>query len=168
MARTLTVIDADGHVLEPADRWLNYIDPKLRNRAPRLFADKDGNELVMAGDQALTKPGAGGEGEGSRPFVLGGVSLQGLVDMSERSYAEVERGGYDPHARIKDMDADGIDAALALLADYVGSDHIVWAGDYPHMDGFTHGPDPIRSMGLSKQNEANVVSGGAKRLYGLN
>ena len=25
------LIDADGHVLEPADTWQNYIDPKFRD-----------------------------------------------------------------------------------------------------------------------------------------
>jgi predicted TIM-barrel fold metal-dependent hydrolase len=61
-----------------------------------------------------------------------------------------------------------VELPLALLADYVGTERIVWASDYPHFDGFFRGPDTIRKMGLSKQNEANVLAGGAKRLYGLN
>ena len=34
------VIDADGHILEPLDLWDNYIDPKFRDRAPRIVKGK--------------------------------------------------------------------------------------------------------------------------------
>lgn len=32
------VVDADGHVLEPADTWLKYIDPQYRDRAIRSIS----------------------------------------------------------------------------------------------------------------------------------
>lgn len=378
MARTYGVIDADGHVLEPSDMWLNYIDPKFRDRAPQLVTDEKGNEFFRAGDQPLTKGGSMGEGERPRKLgTLGGITLQGAPELRERSYGDSEEGGHNPHVRIKDMDADGIDAAflyptlglmlgaikdpelsaaccraynrwlaeycapypdrlfgaalvpladvdlaieelkhavteygfksffmrpnpyngrriqdprnyplwevaqelgvavgihegtslgqptlgeerfdtftnhhivshtmemmaamvamimcgvcskfpnlrvafleagggwiagwldrmdrhfknkatgdleidelpsdvfrrqcfiafepvehsLPLLADYVGSDRIVWASDYPHFDGFIHGPDMIRRMGMSTETTANVLAGGAKRLYNVN
>ena len=38
MTRTYNVIDADGHILEPLDLWDKYMDPKFRDRAPRLGA----------------------------------------------------------------------------------------------------------------------------------
>ncbi len=31
------IVDADGHVLEPADTWLKYLDPKSRDRAIRFY-----------------------------------------------------------------------------------------------------------------------------------
>src|SRR5439155_1237573 len=31
------LIDAEMHVMEPTDLWQRYIDPELRERAPRLF-----------------------------------------------------------------------------------------------------------------------------------
>ena len=36
MTRAYNVIDADGHILEPLDLWDHYIDPKFRDRAPRI------------------------------------------------------------------------------------------------------------------------------------
>ncbi len=30
MSRAYNVVDADGHVLEPADMFVNYIDPAFR------------------------------------------------------------------------------------------------------------------------------------------
>ena len=32
----MSVVDADGHVLEPADTWLKYLDPQYRDRAIRI------------------------------------------------------------------------------------------------------------------------------------
>ena len=39
MSRVYNVIDADGHILEPLDLWARYMDPKFRDRAPRLVKD---------------------------------------------------------------------------------------------------------------------------------
>jgi hypothetical protein len=39
---TQSVIDADGHVLEPADTWLKYLDPHYRDRAIRIARDEQG------------------------------------------------------------------------------------------------------------------------------
>jgi len=44
MTRQYNVIDADGHVLEPPDLWERYIEPKYRDRCPRLVIDGEGNE----------------------------------------------------------------------------------------------------------------------------
>ena len=31
------VVDADGHVIEPANLWLEYIDAEFREQAPRCY-----------------------------------------------------------------------------------------------------------------------------------
>ena len=41
------LIDADGHVLEPADTWQKYIDPKFQDRAIRIELDADGRERLL-------------------------------------------------------------------------------------------------------------------------
>jgi len=41
------IVDAAGHVLEPADTWLKYLDPKYRDRAIRFY------NLPMAGIRVL-------------------------------------------------------------------------------------------------------------------
>ena len=33
---TKGAIDADGHILEPADLWEKYLEPKYRDRALRI------------------------------------------------------------------------------------------------------------------------------------
>src|SRR2546428_395791 len=50
---TQSVIDADGHVLEPADTWLKYLDPSFRDRAIRIARDEQGYEVLLIDGQPL-------------------------------------------------------------------------------------------------------------------
>ncbi|MBI3304532.1 MAG: hypothetical protein HYZ72_20915 [Deltaproteobacteria bacterium] len=47
------VVDADGHVLEPADTWLKYIDPQYRDRAIRIAYDDPGYENLLLDNKPL-------------------------------------------------------------------------------------------------------------------
>src|SRR5215510_3848119 len=105
MARAYNVIDADGHILEPLDLWDTYMDPGFRDRRPRFVIDENGKERLRVEGKLLGNP----RGIGS----LGSVGVrQGIVKANTLKYAEGRKGGFDPHARIVDMDADGIDAAF--------------------------------------------------------
>jgi len=105
MGRAYNVIDSDGHVLEPLNLWENYIEPDFRDRAPRLFIDDDGKERLRIDGKAF----GGRRGLGT----LGAIGARdGVVCDDTMTYKEGRKGGFDPHARIPDMDADGIDAAF--------------------------------------------------------
>ena len=47
------VVDADGHVLEPADTWAKYLDPAYRDRAIRIAQDEHGFEVLLIDGQPL-------------------------------------------------------------------------------------------------------------------
>src|ERR1700732_4346456 len=102
MNRTYNVIDSDGHVLEPPDFWSKYLDPKYRDRAPELFVDTDGKERLRIEGRVYGSAGLG---------FAGAIGMRGGAPAVER-YVEGRKGGFDPHARIPDMDLDGIDAAF--------------------------------------------------------
>jgi predicted TIM-barrel fold metal-dependent hydrolase len=105
MARAYNIIDADGHVLEPVDIWDKYIDPAYRDRAPRMIIDTDGKERLLVEGQVL------GSKKGFN--VVGAIGArQGGVPEDTMKYVDGRPGGFDPHARIPDMDLDGIDAAF--------------------------------------------------------
>jgi uncharacterized protein len=105
MSRAYNVIDADGHILEPVDMWDRYMDPAFRDRAPRMIVDTDGKErLLIEGKVLGSKKGLG---------LLGAIGARdGSVDDNDFKYVDGRPGGFDPHARIKDLDVDGIDAAF--------------------------------------------------------
>src|SRR6202048_2154739 len=107
MPRAYNVVDADGHILEPLDLWDNYIAPEFRDRRPRFVIDENGKERLSVEGKLLGNP----RGIGS----LGAVGVrQGTVKLDSLKYAEGRKGGFDPHARIVDMAAEGIDAAFLL------------------------------------------------------
>ena len=47
MTRSYNTIDADGHVLEPPDMWLNYMESKYHDRAPRIVINEYGKETFQ-------------------------------------------------------------------------------------------------------------------------
>ena len=103
MGRTYNVVDADAHVLEPPNFWADYIDPAYKGRVPELIVDTDGKErlriedTIYGGAKGLGFAGAIGARQGETP--------------TDIKYIEGRKGGFDPHARIPDMDLDNIDAA---------------------------------------------------------
>ncbi len=104
MSRTYNVIDSDGHILEPVDIWDHYMEPKYRDRAPFMFVDTDGKERLNVDGVILGGPRGLGR--------LGGIGARDGKVPEDMKYLEGQKGGFDPHERIKDLDLDGIDAAF--------------------------------------------------------
>lgn len=105
---SVTTVDTDGHVLEPRDTWIKYIEPELRDRALRIETDAKGVEVLLVDD----KPHMGLYG---RLGALGGIGMEAkdLMTMGNRSYEDgCPPGGYDPAARLAVMDDEQIDMAL--------------------------------------------------------
>jgi len=113
------VVDADGHVLEPRDVWLRYLEPALRERAIRIERDAEGVEVLLVdGNPHLALRG--------RLGALGGIGMDSadLMTVGRRSYEDgCPPGGYDPAARLQIMDQEQID--VALLYPTIG---ISWEG----------------------------------------
>src|SRR5437879_2720943 len=106
MSRAYNVVDADGHILEPLDLWDNYMDPAFRDRAPRIVTGENGKQCLVIDEHVVGSNQRGIRG-------IGGVGArQGVVSADAMEYKEGKPGGFDPHKRIPDMDADGIDAAF--------------------------------------------------------
>jgi predicted TIM-barrel fold metal-dependent hydrolase len=93
------VVDADGHVLEPASAW----DAVPEDYRPRITRDRHGYEHVVVGDKEILA------------VPLGTLATPGSHfddPRAFRSLDEAQAGGSDPVARLADMDAEGIDQAV--------------------------------------------------------
>jgi predicted TIM-barrel fold metal-dependent hydrolase len=101
------LISADSHVNEPADLWLERIDKKFRDRAPRVIDDipgrPSGSYLVLEGIPPIHL--SQGLGAGKKP-----EELPSFFHAS--TYRDARRGGWDPAERIKDMEVDGVEAEV--------------------------------------------------------
>ena len=121
-SKRFPVIDCDSHVLETSDIWTKYLDPEYRVIARSVFwheVDELGVPVtIVNGKQAkeLTTNGINRHAiwkPGMRPEDIG------ALDPSVRH--PVTPGAQDPQARLRDMDAMGVDAALlfpTLFAEY--------------------------------------------------
>ena len=95
------VISSDSHIVEPPDLWLDRMDPRYNDRIPHIVS-LDHYDQWFCDHQSI----------GSTGSALGaGLRFSNPKDISlEAKFDDAIPGGYDPHARIHDMDLDGIGA----------------------------------------------------------
>ncbi len=102
-------VDADGHVLEPRTTWIDYIDPAFRARAIRIAIDERGDEVLLIDGHPV-------EGMRNGLAGMGGINLDAAAALDRSGTLRYEDGcppgGYDPAARLRVMDDEGIDVAL--------------------------------------------------------
>lgn len=100
-------IDADGHVLEPAWLWEEYLEARHRARALRIRVDDEGLEYLEIG------------GEPSARTVKGVVGLMGAMgdetarpSPGRRYMDAMPYGAADPKERLDLLDRENLEKAL--------------------------------------------------------
>src|ERR1700745_417408 len=85
------VISADSHIVEPPDMYSSRIEPKFRDRAPRI-------------ERRQTPTGREYDA-----WMLGGMRSE---DPSQIDFLgvweDVRKGAYDPHSMITENEEDGV------------------------------------------------------------
>jgi len=94
-----SVVDADGHVVEPAAAWASVPNPYR----PRIERDAHGFEHVVVDDTEILAVPLG-------TLATPGARFDDPGDA--RPLEEALAGGSDPRARLADMDTEGIDRAV--------------------------------------------------------
>ena len=98
------MISSDDHMFEPLDLWTRTLGAKYGDRVPRIVRTEEGGDWWVT-DGIVGQPIASG--------TLTGQRFEGLEGLSVEEPAErVRPGAYDPDARLKDMDLDGVDASI--------------------------------------------------------
>lgn len=98
------VVDADGHVCEPADLWTRGLPPKLADRGIRLrWNEATGFDECLVEDQIATDRGLVGLGNAGETFADFGRG---------RHYEELNPAGFDAAERVKVLDSEGIDLSV--------------------------------------------------------
>ena len=97
------IISADSHVTEPPGTYVDRIDGKFKDRAPRMVHDPErGDVFVIDG---MDKPIPMGL------IAAAGKAAEELAIFGGR-FEEMHRGGWDPTARLADQDRDGVSAEV--------------------------------------------------------
>ena len=100
------VVDADGHTMEPGELWTDRMDhARWGDWIPRKVVEDDVYETMYTGGVVR----GGGRELLDQMAAAVGMTAKEFFDLLQSLRVP---GGYDPHARLVDMDADGIDAAV--------------------------------------------------------
>ena len=112
------LIDADTHINEPPDLWTKRVPAKFKDRAPHMQRFEQGDAWVL---------------EGVKDPINFGSNASAGIPLADRSawvrWEDIRAGGYDPKARLLEMDADLVDAAVIYPTPRIS--HLVIANPDP-------------------------------------
>ena len=99
------IISADGHVCEPPNCYVDFIDPKYRDDAPRIVEQDDGTEAFVI--KGMKKPIGLGFIDGA------GFGVRERIGRAKKiRFSDVREASYRGHARVPFMDQDGLAAEI--------------------------------------------------------
>lgn len=104
------LISADGHYVEPGDIFTSRVPKKFVDQVPRIESFEEGDAWIG--------------GMHNSPFPFGWFSCAGRKPEEMHHWMrweDVRPGGYDPGARLKEMDEDGVDAEVLFPGVVFGS-----------------------------------------------
>jgi predicted TIM-barrel fold metal-dependent hydrolase len=105
-----TVISVDDHVVEPAHTFEGRIPAKLADGAPRIVETPEGHQVWEFDGQRFTQVGMNAVA-GRRPET---------VKLEPFRFEQMRPGCYDVHARVKDMDVNGVWASVNFPSQITG------------------------------------------------
>ncbi len=111
-ARSVTIFDADSHVVEPRAVWEKYLDPEYR--IPGKLAlwreeSRYGNYLKVNGEVFRDVDNINIPSWGIwRP----GMTWDSIGELDPGKRHPINEAAYEPQARLRDMDAMGVDQAF--------------------------------------------------------
>jgi predicted TIM-barrel fold metal-dependent hydrolase len=123
--KRFVVFDADSHIVEPPEVWTKYLDPEYRTLGRHSLwreEGKFGSYLKVNGKifrdtmnpniprHAIWRPG---------------MSWDQVGELDPRRRHPMTAGASDPHARLKDMDAMGVDQAFLYPTWFAEGFHLV-------------------------------------------
>jgi predicted TIM-barrel fold metal-dependent hydrolase len=100
--RRYTVISADDHIVEPPDTFAGRIPARFAELAPQVVERDDGNQTWVFDGREI--PNVGFNAVVGRPV--------SEYSFEPTRFDEMRRGAWDIHARIADMDINGVYASL--------------------------------------------------------
>lgn len=171
--RKYLLFSVDDHVCEAADTFTKRVPAKYAEVAPHVVTGDDGRAGWLIDGDVRSWTGADS---------IAGRRIDDLDDLLRKLwFAEMRAGSYDIHARIQDMDIDGVyasvcfpsmvwgfcgqkiwgqkDPDLALASVRAYNDWVAeeWAGPYPERivpASVTYMPDPAVAAEEVRRNAA--------------
>ena len=96
------IIDADTHINEPPDLWEKHLPTAFRERTPRVIDGPHGGKAWVNSDSTRTM-------SINQLVNTAGISATDWQLIPKDGYDSMRPGGWDPAARIGDMNIDMVD-----------------------------------------------------------
>jgi predicted TIM-barrel fold metal-dependent hydrolase len=98
------LVSVDDHVIEHANVWQDRLPAAVKERGPRVVRDEQGRDLWVYDGKSFPQIGLNAvAGRDQKDF-----------DMEPTSFGDMIPGCYDPVARAKDMDLDGVQTQMCF------------------------------------------------------
>lgn len=94
------VVSADSHVIEVPDLWEKGMPPSFKERAPKVYFDEK-RDAWMFGSPDVAPQAVGG-------LFMAGRKPEEINTFRKAGFSVARQGGWDPIARLKDMERDGV------------------------------------------------------------
>ncbi len=98
------IISADSHVIEVPDLWEKALPASLKERAPRIYFDEN-RDSWMFGSPEIAPQAVGG-------LFMAGQKPEDVTKFRKAGFSAAREGGWNPIARLKDMEQDGVAAEV--------------------------------------------------------
>jgi predicted TIM-barrel fold metal-dependent hydrolase len=125
-----TIISVDDHLVEPRDMFEGRLPSKHQDRAPRVVESEEGHEVWEFDGRIFLQVGLNA--------VVGRPKEDWKVEPTR--FEDMRPGCYDIHARVKDMDINGVWASLNFPSQITG-----FCGSV-----FAHCSDPELGLAVTK------------------
>ncbi len=120
---TKTIISADSHMLEPPNLWVERLDSKFRDQAPKVYWDEKKESWYFGSDSVAPRQASG--------LFAAGKTAEELVEFQKAGFDDARAGGWDPGERLKDMQIDGVSAEVLYTS--LGF-NLFWIEDGPFQE----------------------------------
>ena len=163
-----TIISVDDHVVEPPHTFEGRLPSHLQDRAPRVVETDDGHEVWLFEGRTFTQVGLNAVA-GRKPDT---------VHTEPFRFDQMRAGCYDPQARVKDMDINGIWASLnfpSMITGFCGRTFFgeidpelgaacvrAW-NDWLHEEWFSAFPQRFVPLGIALLSEPRVAADEIRR-----
>ncbi len=131
-SKDFEVFDSDSHVVEPREVWEKYLDPEYRVLGKNALWREEGrfDSYLKINGQVFRD-----EGNPNIPrhaIWKPGMTWDDVGDLDPDTRHPMTEGAADPQARLRDMDAMGIDRALLYPTWFAEGFHLVEDPDVSH------------------------------------
>jgi len=156
--RTYTLISADSHIVEAPDLWEKWLPKEFASRGPKMVKDAEG------GDAWQYRPG-------TPPVPLGLVTTYPgrtyeHFKWTGARYSQVNQGAFHGPTRLKEQEADGVDAEVLYPSQRTMRHFMLDDDDEFHLAGIQAynnwmakefmAADPSRLIGLAQMPNVGV------------